>query len=137
MYHTTGVDVVVIDYFKNTSDGDAFAVYTSMGSLTDMVKNRICGEHNVAGIGAAQATSSGRLADSAKIARNASTILMLSDKTPDEIETDGAECGNKKLIVKFNRNGAQMSDGEYIDMRFDGDRILYEEAKQHIPETPF
>ena len=45
--------------------------------------------------------------------------------------------GNKKLIVKFNRNGAQMSDGEYIDMRFDGDRILYEEAKQHIPETPF
>lgn len=39
-----------------------------------MVKNQICGEMNIAGIGAAQATITGKLADSAKIARNASTI---------------------------------------------------------------
>ena len=102
-----------------------------------MVKNKLCGELNIAGIGAAQATSTGRLADSAKIARNASTIIMIQDKTPEEIEQDGRESGNKKLIVRFNRNGPQMSDGEYIDVNFDGDRILYEEAKQHSQVDPY
>lgn len=137
VFHTQGVDVIIIDYFKSSGDGDAYSTYSSMGALVDMIKNKICGEANVAGIGAAQATSSGRLADSAKIARNASTIIMLQDKTPEEIESDGVGCGNKKLYVKFNRNGAQMSDGEYIDMNFDGDKVSYEEAKQHIPVTPY
>ena len=103
-----------------------------------LVKNEICGNMNIAGIGAAQATSTGKLADSAKIARNASTIIMVQNKSPEELEADGEACGNKKLFVRFNRNGPQMTDGEYIDMVFDGDRILYEEApKQHIPETPY
>lgn len=94
-------------------------------------------ELNIAGIGAAQATSTGKVADSAKIGRNASTIAMLLDKTPEEIEADGVECGNKKLTVVLNRNGMQMAPGEYIDLFFDGNRILYEEAKQHIPTSPF
>ena len=94
-------------------------------------------EMNIAGIGAAQATITGKLADSAKIARNASTIAMISDKTPEEIEADGAECGNKKLRVTVNRNGMQMTQDEYIDLLFDGNHILYEQAKQHIPQTPF
>lgn len=137
VYHTQGIDVLIIDYFKNTGDGDAYAVYSSLGSLVDMVKNKICGDMNIAGIGAAQATSTGRLADSAKIARNASTIIMIQDKTQEEIQQDGPQCGNKKLFVKFNRNGAQMNDGEYIDVNFFGDKILYEEAKQHSPISPY
>lgn len=87
-------------------------------------------------IGAAQANGD-RLADSAKIARNASTIVMISDKAPEEIAEDGPECGNKKLRVTLNRNGAQMSSGEYIDMHFNGDLILYEQAKQHEPLMPY
>ena len=103
-----------------------------------MIKNQVCGELNIAGIGAAQATVTGKLADSAKIARNASTIAMISDKTPEEIEADGAECGNKKLRVTVNRNGMQHAHDEYIDMFFDGNHILYEQAKkQHIPQSPF
>jgi len=101
------------------------------------VKNKICGDLNIAGIGAAQATSTGKLADSAKIARNASTVIIIQDKTPEEIQQDGTECGNKKLIVRFNRNGPQGSDGDYIDVRFDGDVILYREAKQHAHVSPF
>lgn len=137
VFHTYGVDVLIIDYFKGNSDGDAYAVYSSLGSLTDCVKNKLAGELNIAAIGAAQATSTGRLADSAKIARNASTIIMLQDKTQEEIEQDGAECGNKKMYVRFNRNGPQMNEGEYIDLNFNGDRILYEEAKQHSPISPY
>lgn len=102
-----------------------------------MVKNQICGDLNIIGLGAAQATSVGRVADSAKIGRNASTIAILQSKTPEEIEADGPECGNKKLRVVLNRNGAQMAPDEYIDLNFNGNLISYEEAKQHVIQTPF
>ena len=92
----------------------------------------------IAGIGAAQATSTGKIADSAKIGRNASTIALIQDKTPDEIEADGGiEYGNKKLRVLMNRNGGQHTSGEYIDLKFNGNKILFEEARQHIPQMPF
>lgn len=135
--HTQGLDVLIVDYFKGSGEGDAFNSYQELGRFVDTVKNKLCGDMNIAGIGAAQATSTGRLADSAKIARNASTIAMITDKTPEEIEADGAECGNKKLRVVVNRNGAQMAQDEYIDLQFSGNHILYEQAKQHIPQTPF
>ena len=50
---------------------------------------------------------------------------------------DGPACGNKKLRVVLNRNGAQMAPDEYIDLNFNGNLISYEEAQQHIPETPY
>ena len=137
--HRQHIDVIIIDYFKATGNElDAYQTYASMGRCVDLVKNEIAGNMNIVAIGAAQATINNKLADSAKIARNASTIIMLIDKTPEEIEEDGEECGNKKMIVTVNRNGAQMAPGEYIDLYFDGNRILYEQApKQHVPTVPF
>ena len=135
--HTQGIDVLIVDYFKGSSEGDAFDSYQELGRFVDMIKNQICGDMNIAGLGAAQATVSGKVADSAKIGRNASTIAMIQDKTPEEIEADGIECGNKKLKVVLNRNGMQMAQGEYIDLQFNGNLISYEEARQHIPQTPY
>lgn len=135
--HTMGLDVLIIDYFKSSGDGDAFNTYQELGAFVDMVKNKICGDMQICGIGAAQATVNGKVADSAKIGRNASTIAMITDKTEEEREADGPECGNKKLRVVLNRNGMQMAPGEYIDLNFDGNHVLYEEAKQHIPQSPF
>ena len=135
--HTQGIDILIVDYFKSRGEGDAYASYAELGRLVDVVKNEICGSMNIAGIGAAQSNASGRVADSAKIGRNASTIAFIRDKTPDEIETDGAECGNKKLFVALNRNGMQMAQGEYIDLLFDGNLISYEQARQHVPESPY
>lgn len=137
MSHTMGLDCLVVDYFKGSSDGDAWDSYAELGRFVDMVKNQIAGKMGIYALAAAQATESGKLADSAKIARNASTIIMISEKTEDEIEQDGPECGNKKLRVIFNRNGMQHAPGEYIDVLFDGNHILYEEAKQHSPHEPF
>lgn len=135
--HTQGVDVLIVDYFKSSGDGDAYASYAELGRFTDTIKNRVAGEMGIAAIGAVQATATGKVADSAKIGRNASVIALLQDKTPDEIEVDGVECGNKKLRIVLNRNGPQMTSDQYLDLRFDGNRILYEEAKQHVPQEPF
>lgn len=131
------LDVLIVDYLKSTGDTDAYATYAELGKLTDMIKNDIAGSMNIAALAAAQLTVNGKLADSAKIARNASTIMVLSDKTAEEVATDGSECGNKKLTVQLNRNGMQHVDGEYIDISFDGNRIMLNEAKQHIPDNPF
>lgn len=135
--HTQGIDVLIVDYFKGKGEGDAFDSYQELGRFVDLIKNQICGDMNIAGIGAAQATAAGKVADSAKIGRNASTIALITEKSPMERDADGEECGNKKLRIVLNRNGMQMADGEYIDLRFDGNHILYEQAQQHIPQTPF
>lgn len=135
--HTQGLDVLIVDYFKGSGDGDAFDSYQELGRFVDMVKNQICGEMQIAGVGAAQATVTGKVADSAKIGRNASTIAIIQDKTLEEVEADGAECGNKKLRIVLNRNGMQHAPGEYIDLQFNGNLISYEEAKQHIPQMPY
>lgn len=135
--HTTGVDVLIIDYFKGSAEGTAFDSYQELGRFVDMVKNKICGDMGICGIGAAQATHTGRVADSSKIGRNASTIAIIQDKTQEEVEADGVECGNKKLRVVLNRNGMQMAPDEYIDLQFSGNKVLFEEAKQHIPHDPY
>lgn len=135
--HTQGLDVLIVDYFKSSSDGDAFATYSELGKLTDLIKNKIAGDMDIAAVGAVQATSTGKIADSAKIARNASTIALITDKTMEEIERDGRNCGNKKLRVVFNRNGAQMDNESYIDLQFTGDKILYQQADQHAVVQPY
>lgn len=131
------LDVLIVDYLKSTGDSDAYATYAELGKLTDMIKNDLAGKMDIAALAAAQLTVGGKLADSAKIARNASTIVVMLDKTPEEIEADGVECGNKKLMVQLNRNGMQHASGEYLDIFFNGNIVRLEEAKQHIPQTPY
>lgn len=134
------LDVLIVDYLKPTGNSeDAYAVYGELGKLTDMIKNDICGAMGVAGLAAAQLTSAGKLADSAKIARNASTILLMVDKTSDDIEVDGYGSGNKKLIVAQNRNGMQHVSGEWINLDFVGNFCTLNEAKvKHVlSEDPF
>ena len=137
--HLLDIDVICVDYLKSTSEKDeAFATYAQMGRFTDLLKNRICGGLGIAGITAAQATSTGRIADSAKIARNVSTVVSITDKTPEELQRDGSACGNKKARVVFNRNGAQMTEDEYVDMQFDGSYVRWRQADaQHADISPF
>ena len=131
------LDVLIVDYLKSSGDADAYATYAELGKLVDMIKNDIAGSMDIAALAAAQLTANGKLADSAKIARNASTIMIMLDKTPEEIAQDGTQCGNKKLIVQLNRNGMQHVSGEWIDINFNGNVISLEEARQHIPVDPY
>lgn len=133
------LDVLIVDYLKPTgSSSEAYSVYAELGGLTDMVKNEICGNMGIAGLAAAQLTKTGKLADSAKIERNASTILLLQNKAPEEIEMDGEGSGNKKLIVAQNRNGMQHVQDEWINIQFDGNICMLSEAEvKHYPEAPF
>lgn len=134
------IDVIVVDYLKATgSSNQAYEVYSELGVMSDTLKNKIAGDLQICALTAAQSTSGGeKIADSAKIARSMSTVITMIDKTVEEIERDGPECGTKKMRVRFNRNGDQMRDDEYIDMAFDGPTITYKQAdKQHQIEVPY
>ena len=135
--HTQGVDVLIVDYFKAGGSTEAYENYAELGKLTDLVKNQICGAMNIAGVGAVQLTHQGKIADSAKIGRNVSTVAFIQAKTPEEILADGEECGNTKLRVGINRNGRQQGDEEYIDLKFTGNLIRYDQAKQHAEQSPY
>lgn len=140
IYHRFGsLDVLIVDYLKPTgSSTEAYTVYSELGNLTDMIKNEICGKLGIAGLAAAQLNSNGHLADSAKISRNASTIILMTDKTSEEIEQDGENSGRKKLFVAQNRNGMQHVDGEWINLDFNGNICTLEESKQqHRLEEPY
>lgn len=134
-----GLDVLIVDYLKPTgASNEAYTVYSELGSLTDLIKNEICGNLGIAGLAAAQLNNNNRIADSAKITRNASTILILLEKTLEEIEMDGEGSGRKKLMVTQNRNGMQHVEGEWINLDFNGNICLLEEASvKHVPELPY
>lgn len=133
------LDVLIVDYLKPTGNStEAYTVYSELGNLTDLIKNEICGKLGIAGLAAAQLNGNNKLADSAKISRNASTIILMTEKTPEECEEDGEGSGRKKLFVAQNRNGMQHVEGEWINLDFNGNICLLEESKtQHIPDTPY
>ena len=136
--HMIDMDVIIVDYLKaNSKDDMAYSVYASLGRVSDTLKNKIAGEMNVCAVTAAQTTNTGRIADSAKIARNVSTVITITEKTPDEIDPQN-RYGTRKARVTYNRNGPQMTENEWIDMDFDGSLCKYAESEnQHVELTPF
>lgn len=136
--HLIDVDCIVVDYLKSDGKNDqAYENYNALGRMANTLKNRIAGEMGICSLTAAQATATGKIADSAKIARYVSTVISVTDKSMDEVDNDGTGA-TKKLRVQFNRNGAQMNENEWIDMCFDGSTVTYSESPvQHVMETPY
>lgn len=75
VYHTQGIDVLIVDYFKGGDEGNAFDIYRDLGGVVNMIKNQVCGDMGIAGLGAIQTTSTGRAADSIRIRRFAKFIV--------------------------------------------------------------
>lgn len=136
--HLINAEVVILDYLKaDSTKDDAFQVYSALGNCADVLKNKIAGDMGMCGLTAAQTTSTGKIADSARIARSMSTIITITDKTIEEMQSDGTGA-SKKLRVVLNRNGAQMNSEEWLDFAFDGSVCEYREAAiQHVQEEPY
>lgn len=135
-----GVPVVVYDYLK-CDDGDASTVYNKLGQMANTCKNDIGGKLDMAVIAGAQLNRNGQVADSIKLEKYASAAIRIYPKTQEEWSEDGADCGNCKIIVKVNRLGKahDITDPkDYIDFFRRGDKMRFEEAKQHdTPPPPF
>lgn len=133
------VDLLVVDYFKVTQFGDAFATSLSLAKSVDTVKNEIAGSYDIPALSAIQLTKNGEVAMSAGVARNCSTLISITRKTQKEIEQDGGNSfGNSKFSVLLNRNGEQHNEDEYISVDFHGNTLTYREVeKQPIKQIPY
>ena len=129
------IDVCVIDYFKQTTGNDAFAVSMNLSNFVNTIKNELAGIYKIPVISAIQTTKAGEVALSSGVIRYCSTLITIRRKTQEEFIKDGGkDFGNSYMSVKINRNGAQQSDGEYISVDFIGDLLTYKSAKKQPPK---
>lgn len=131
-----GLGLLIFDYLKVESVSSLkCAEQEFLGDLANALKNGIAGRMNIPILAFAQMDASGSyIANSAKIARYASTICYLKKKTPEEIISDGATAGNYKFQVAYNRLGRQsdLDSNEYISIQADLDVCRFTETK-HQP----
>ena len=129
---STNLGFLIYDYIKvnDTSKGDN-KEHNVLGDMTNFLKNKIAGTFDIPVLSGGQMSPKEmRLADSDKINRYASTIAYWIQKNKEEIVNDGADCGNCKFVIDYNRNGEQMDDDEYLNFRFNGNTATVEQAKK-------
>lgn len=132
-----GLEFSIFDYIKSDILS-ASENYNALGARCNFLKNNIAGDLDIAVLAGAQLNRQNQVADSDKLERYVSVSLHWRDKTPEEVRQDGIECGNFAATIDLNRLGEQMSEEQYIDFAFDGNKMRIEEAVQHkIYETPF
>jgi replicative DNA helicase len=132
-----GLEFSIFDYIKSNILSSS-ENYNALGARCDFLKNNVAGELNIAMLAGAQLNRSNQVADSDKLERYVSASMLWRDKTSEEIAADTLECGNYALTIDLNRMGEQMDEAEYIDFKFDGNRMRIEQAKQHKANTtPF
>ena len=81
----------------------------------------------------------GTVSDSQKPERYCDVLMFWKDKTVDQLQQDGLDCGNYYIQVMKNRNGSIHDENDYVDVQFVGDLMNIKEAKKHgnNPITPF
>lgn len=127
-----GLDGIIFDCLKptDTKRADAGIISRAIGETTDMLKNKICGAMKLWGLSAIHLNRNGEIANSAGVARSASTIMYLQKKTPQEIQADGGmDFGNSKLWITRNRIGGEISEEDAISFNFVGDLCQFKQAK--------
>lgn len=135
-----GLQFVIYDYIKGSGNIlDAASRSADMAAKTDFLKNELAGNLNLSVLAFCQLNRLNKVAESDGIEKNCSVSVTWREKTEEEIIKDGADCGNYILSVDLNRLGGQMDGSEdYLDMFFDGDKLLITEAKPHVKgKNPF
>lgn len=139
--HLIDIDVIIVDYLKADSSKDnAYEVYANLGNTADILKNKIAGDMDICGLTAAQATSTGKIADSARVARSMSTVVAIGNLPAEQQADNPPPNGIKKktLRVVYNRNGETMTENEWIDLDFSGATLKYMQSPvQHSTEEPY
>ena len=55
------------------------------------------------------------------------SFSIFKDKSPEELAEDGPNAGNRKLIPIVSRHGPGMTDGNYINIKLEGDKCIVKE----------
>lgn len=132
------IEFLIYDYFKFDGN-DAFETSNKLGAMCDFFKNTIAGKMDLAVLAGAQLNRANEVGSSDKIEMYCSTSIRWFEKTAEQLQRDGIECGNYGASIVLNRNGAQTGEDEYLDISFKGATMRITDAnKQHDREAiPF
>lgn len=120
--------LIIYDYFKIMDSGDIndMTEYQAMGfqisKLTDF-----CKAYDLPCLSFVQLNRDGVSKEGTDVIAQSDRLLWLCNsfsifkvKTADEIDKDGANNGNRKMVTLKSRYGGEHSYGEYISMQFNG-----------------
>ena len=120
--------LLVYDYIKmmDTSElSKGIQEYQALGFLVTGLQNYAV-KYDIPILAAVQLNRDGISAEdtsviggSDRIAMYGSSISLLKWKTPEEMESENFSWGNQKLVPLISRYGAQMDQGDYINVCFD------------------
>lgn len=129
---------LIYDYIKPGTTYGAAETSQSLGLMTDFLKS-LAGNLQISTIAGLQLNKlTGSVADSQKPERYCDVLMYWKEKNSEEIAMDGLDCGNYKIEIIKNRNGAITEENDYIDISFKGDYMKIIEAQSHIKgEDPF
>lgn len=133
-----GLGLYIYDYIKPSEMYGAADISQSLGLMADFLKG-IAGNLDLTVLAGLQLNKqTGQVADSQKPERYADVLLHWKEKSIEELRKDTLACGNYKMEIWKNRNGAVTGDDDYIDIMFQGDLMRISEAEKHVKEElPF
>lgn len=126
-----GLEFLIYDYMKYDNTDSAFESFNKLGAMCDFLKNRISGNMDIAVLAAAQLNRNDLVSGSDKLECYCSTSVRWFEKSSDQIQKDGIDCGNYGASVMLNRNGATTGEDGYIDILFKGSVMQITSAQQH------
>jgi len=122
--------VIIYDYIKMTSDKSLngnIAEHQALGFMATTLHN-LSVRYDLPIISLVQLNrdgidkgGTGVVAGSDRILRLCTSFTILKPKSLEEIQMDGEENGNKKLVVELARHGPGMADDNYINIAMWGD----------------
>jgi len=112
------IGLVIFDYIKSGAQEDFSTIkeYQLLGNTTIALKD-LSGMLNIPILAAVQRGRSGDIADSDRIARYADVVIILEEKTKEEIEKLGFCGGLHKFVIKYSRRGGE-TPAEGIGVHF-------------------
>ena len=129
--------LVIYDYFKlmETSALENMQEYQAIGfQISDM--HNFCVEYDVPVVAFVQLNRDGidkeltsSISQSDRLVWLATAVTIFKHKSYEEIEEDGIENGNRKLIPIKARYGEGMQEGNFINMYMQGEYAMIEEMR--------
>lgn len=138
--------LVIYDYFKLMDDSKLKEMqeYQALGFQISSMSD-FCKEYDFACLAFVQLNRDGATEDSSEVVSQSDRLLWLChsfsifrEKSNEEIAEDGKESGNRRLKVLDVRFGPGMEDGDYINMKMEGDinRITELGTKKSLKQNP-
>lgn len=130
--------VVVYDYLKLMSSAGISANLQEYQALGFQITNlhNLAVKYDFACLAFVQLNRDGITKESTDAVSGSDRLIWLctsfsifKEKSAEELAEDGPRAGNRKLVPIVSRHGPGMQDGNYINMRMDGDHALLRELR--------